>query len=60
MFVLNGFHCTCVPGRGPLILSRSSPLKKGGSAEAVDYKGLLNTGQACVDLGIPRLVVISR
>lgn len=40
--------------------ARTSLLKKGGNPEAVDYRGLLNTAQACIDLGIPRLVVVSR
>ncbi|CAM9815652.1 unnamed protein product [Pylaiella littoralis] len=41
------------------VLFCASASKKGGNAEAVDYQGVLNTAQACVDLGVPRLVVVS-
>ncbi|CAM9465070.1 unnamed protein product, partial [Ectocarpus sp. 4 AP-2014] len=41
------------------VLFCASASKKGGNAEAVDYQGVLNTAQACVELGVPRLVVIS-
>ncbi|CAM9547189.1 unnamed protein product [Scytosiphon promiscuus] len=41
------------------VLFCASASKKGGNAEAVDYQGVLNTARACVDLGVPRLVVIS-
>lgn len=34
--------------------------QKGGNAEAVDYQGVLNTARACVELGVPRLLVVSR
>ena len=34
--------------------------QKGGNAEAVDYHGAVNTAKACIELGVPRLIVISR
>lgn len=44
----------------PTLLNPHLSEQKGGNAEAVDYQGVLNTAQACVELGVPRLVVISR
>lgn len=44
----------------PTVVTPHLGEQKGGKAEAVDYQGVLNTAQACVELGVPRLVVISR
>lgn len=53
--------CVCMCLRlHPLTAAAAVAVQKGGNAEAVDYKGVLNTAQACVDLGVPRLVVVSR
>eukprot|EP00904_Undaria_pinnatifida_P004351 jgi/Undpi1/13917/HiC_scaffold_9.g03568.m1 len=41
------------------VLFCASASKKGGNAEAVDYQGVLNTARACVELGVPRLLVVS-
>lgn len=49
--------CACV---FCVYVSLLAAAQKGGNAEAVDYQGVLNTAQACVDLGVPRLVVVSR
>lgn len=35
------------------------PLQKGGDAKAVDYKAVVDTAQACIALGVPRLVIVS-
>lgn len=37
----------------------SGPLQKGGDAKAIDYKAVVDTAQACIALGIPRLVIVS-
>lgn len=49
---------TALAGCGAVLFCASAS-KKGGNAEAVDYRGVINTAQACVDLGVPRLVIIS-
>ncbi|CAM9754408.1 unnamed protein product, partial [Ascophyllum nodosum] len=41
------------------VLFCASASKKGGNAEAVDYHGAVNTAKACIELGVPRLIVIS-
>jgi len=42
------------------VVFAASASQKGGSAKAVDYLGVENVAKACVELKIPRLVVISR
>jgi len=41
------------------VVFAASASKKGGDAEAVDYKGLLIVAKACIDAKVPRLVVVS-
>eukprot|EP00597_Dinobryon_sp_UTEXLB2267_P004033 CAMPEP_0170076872 /NCGR_PEP_ID=MMETSP0019_2-20121128/13804_1 /TAXON_ID=98059 /ORGANISM="Dinobryon sp., Strain UTEXLB2267" /LENGTH=332 /DNA_ID=CAMNT_0010288865 /DNA_START=123 /DNA_END=1121 /DNA_ORIENTATION=+ len=41
------------------VVFAASASRKGGSAQAVDYLGVENIAKACVELKIPRLVVIS-
>ncbi|CAM9666110.1 unnamed protein product [Discosporangium mesarthrocarpum] len=45
-------------GCGAVIFCASAS-KKGGTAEQVDYQGVVNTAKACLQLKTPRLVVVS-
>ncbi|CAM9467773.1 unnamed protein product [Choristocarpus tenellus] len=50
---------TAFEGCGAVIFCASAS-KKGGTAEKVDFEGVVNTAKACVGLKVPRLIVISR
>lgn len=43
-----------------VVVFAASASSKGGSAQAVDYIGVENVAKVCVQLKVPRLVVISR
>lgn len=44
---------------GVIFAASASGKKKGGDPAHVDYKGLYNTAKACIECGVPKLVVIS-
>lgn len=44
---------------GVIFAASASGKKKGGDPEHVDYLGLYNTAKACLECGVPKLVVVS-
>mmetsp|Transcript_17151 Transcript_17151/g.32475 ORF Transcript_17151/g.32475 Transcript_17151/m.32475 type:complete len:363 (+) Transcript_17151:104-1192(+) len=44
---------------GVIFTASASGKKKGGDPAHVDYLGLYNTAKACLELGVPKLVVVS-
>lgn len=44
---------------GVIFAASASGKKKGGDPAHVDYKGLYNTAKACIECGVPKLVVVS-
>jgi uncharacterized protein YbjT (DUF2867 family) len=44
---------------GVIFAASASGKKKGGDPQHVDYLGLYNTAKACIECGVPKLVVVS-